>query len=320
VRHDPALDGLRGVAIAVVVARHFDLLPGGWIGVSLFFALSGFLITSLLLDELQSTGGIVLRAFYRRRVARLAPALLLALTAMWFLWQAQGLGALAAANALIALVYLANVVRAFAVTQMTPASWAWSLSLEEQFYALWPLALRGALRRTSPQRLARLLVLASMVFIVGRVLAHDAPSVGYTLVRGDELLLGAALALAPRALPRWVTVVAALGFVTLLAAPLDRVWISVTAASLCSVALVASVDRLRPFLTLAPLRYLGRISYALYLWNGVMAALPGMTYAWLLLSFPLAIASTHWVEEPLRRRLGGRPRQRPQRPSEAALS
>ena len=154
-RRDPALDGLRGVAIALVVIHHTGLLPGGWVGVSLFFALSGYLITSLLLGEHDRTGTVALPAFYRRRVARLAPALLIALVGMVVIWKVwlPASSSLAVADALVALVYLANVLRAFSPAWMVPAGWAWSLSLEEQFYLLWPLTLRTCLGRMTRARL-----------------------------------------------------------------------------------------------------------------------------------------------------------------------
>lgn len=302
----PALDGVRGLAVALVVAEHQRVLAGGWIGVSLFFTLSGYLITSLLLAEHDRTGGISLRSFYRRRVARLAPALLVALAATWAIWTLLGHGPLVTVNVLVALVYLANVVRGLWPQQMSPASWAWSLSLEEQFYFLWPLTLRRWLRQNrSVQHLAALLVTMAIAIELARIPLASHIDLTYTLVRGDEILLGSALALAPRMCPRWLTVAGLVGLMVLSQVEVRQgLAVNVTAATWCSLILVASANRLSPVLSVAPLRYLGRISYALYLWDGVLAPLPPDVHIHRLpLSIALAILSTHMLEEPLRRRL-----------------
>lgn len=304
--HDPALDGLRGVAIALVMALHADLLPGGWVGVSLFFTLSGFLITRLLVTELAGADAIDLRAFYRRRVVRLAPALLLALLGMLLIWAHAGLAGLAVANAAAALLYVANLARAVALPAMVPASWAWTLSLEEQFYATWPPVLRMLLPRIGPARLARRLLLAAAAVAGARLVLHEHPDLLYTLVRGDELLVGAALALTAWQPTRRLTAAAVVGLSLVAVLPLEHLAVTVTAATACCGIVLASADRLRPWLSVAPLRYLGRISYALYLWNGVITAAPGATHASQWVAVPLAVLSTHLVEEPLRRRWGRR--------------
>src|SRR4051812_46346434 len=108
-RHRPELDGLRGLAILLVVMHHSGWLPGGWIGVDLFFALSGYLITGLLMSEVVATGTIRMPAFYLRRAARLAPAFLVALPAAALLHD-DAFGALAV------LLYVANFALAFAPT------------------------------------------------------------------------------------------------------------------------------------------------------------------------------------------------------------
>src|SRR4051812_20762995 len=144
-RHRPELDGLRGLAVALVVAYHADVLAGGWIGVGLFFALSGFLITTLLVSELDTTGDLDLPTFYRRRLARLAPALVVAL-AVSVAWHHN------LAGCLLVLAYVANVASVF--TRAVVPSWSWSLALEEQFYLLWPSTLRRVLPRFGRNRVA----------------------------------------------------------------------------------------------------------------------------------------------------------------------
>lgn len=309
-RRDPALDGLRGVAIGLVVLHHVGALPGGWVGVSLFFTLSGYLITSLLLTEHDRTGSVSLLTFYRRRFVRLAPALLAALAGMWLLWTLLDRRTLATANVLVVLLYVANLARAFAPVQMTPSGWAWSLSLEEQFYLLWPITLRSALRRVSRLTLARwLLGLAAALMLLRSVTTFY---VTYDLVRGDEMLLGAALALAPVTFHRRIVWPAAGAFMILSALHLyGHLSLSITAATLLAGVLVAGREHLP--LTALPLRYLGRVSYSLYLWDGVLVAAwtehehgTPSTMSLLLVTagaFVLSVLSTHLLEEPLRRRL-----------------
>jgi len=147
--HEPALDGLRGLAVLAVVVFHLDRLRGGFLGVDLFFALSGFLITSLLVVERRSRGAVDLGAFWARRARRLLPALLVLLAGV-----AVMLTTLTAAadrprfrgDALATLGYAANWHRMVAAasywdifSQPSPLDHTWSLAIEEQFYLVWPL-------------------------------------------------------------------------------------------------------------------------------------------------------------------------------------
>ena len=144
----PALDGLRGVAILAVLAVHtshlfgWSMLKGGSIGVDIFFVLSGFLITSILLNEWNNKGSISLRKFYLRRCLRLVPALLLLvvvvhLTANFLLSPEEAAQTRFATP--FALVYATDFVIAFAPNiQLGALKHTWSLAMEEQFYLLWP--------------------------------------------------------------------------------------------------------------------------------------------------------------------------------------
>ena len=153
--HLVALDGLRGVAVALVVAYHLapDLVPGGFLGVDVFFVLSGFLITSLLVREHAATGSVALGRFYLRRLRRLAPALVLVIAALALY------GAFAAspgeldrlrAHGLASLGWFANwrfivdgTSYADVVAGVSPLRHMWSLAIEEQFYLVFPLLLLG---------------------------------------------------------------------------------------------------------------------------------------------------------------------------------
>jgi peptidoglycan/LPS O-acetylase OafA/YrhL len=129
----PALDGLRGVAALLVMSFHFQIpgWSGGFLGVDVFFVLSGFLITSLLLEEWQRSGTVCLRRFFLRRALRLFPALVLVLlvTAPFVSYRWP----------LVALGYVANWALAFKFVTFGPISHVWSLSVEEQFYLIWPI-------------------------------------------------------------------------------------------------------------------------------------------------------------------------------------
>jgi peptidoglycan/LPS O-acetylase OafA/YrhL len=151
--HHPGLDGVRGVAILLVLGQHAPTRPliDGYVGVTVFFCLSGYLITTLLVRELH-TGSIDLRAFYRRRVARLAPGLVtvVAVTTVVLLMDRPDLGVgqiLAPAGA--ALTYTTSLFdwtnHVFATQDYF--NYTWTLSVEEQFYLLWPFALLWGYRR-----------------------------------------------------------------------------------------------------------------------------------------------------------------------------
>jgi peptidoglycan/LPS O-acetylase OafA/YrhL len=151
--HIRALDGLRGAAVLLVVLSHMapDVAPGGFLGVDLFFVLSGFLITSLLVGEWETTGGIALGRFWVRRARRLVPALLLVLAAVLLVGLLTGTDAerhRLGLDGLSSLFYVANwrfiesgqsYVMQFVVAEPSALRHMWSLAIEEQFYLVWPL-------------------------------------------------------------------------------------------------------------------------------------------------------------------------------------
>ncbi len=170
----PALDGVRAVSIALVLVFHLGApwLAGGYLGVSVFFTLSGFLITSLLLHEREHTNRIDVKAFYVRRLRRLLPASLLCLFGIALLAWIEVIEPRAdlRGSVLASLFQVANWEhllghRSYAdlFVSPSPVDHFWSLAIEEQFYWLWPLAIAGltalAARRLAPQRaIARVLV------------------------------------------------------------------------------------------------------------------------------------------------------------------
>lgn len=185
-----ALDGLRGIAVLAVVVYHFapGVAPGGFLGVDLFFVLSGFLITSLLVNEWAGASRISLRSFWLRRARRLLPALFLVLTVVGVYEllfasrvEAQHVGS----DGLWSVVYLANwhviatgqsYIQQFVVTTPSPLRHMWSLAIEEQFYLVWPLivavvgmiAARGRARTSRRYRFFRFM-LATVCVVLGVV-------------------------------------------------------------------------------------------------------------------------------------------------------
>ena len=148
--HRPALDGIRGIAILAVLGVHtnhifgWSILPGGNIGVDIFFVLSGFLITSLLLAEIHEKATVSFKKFYARRALRLVPALVamlvaVALTASSLYSKEEGLESIAAIP--LAFLYVTDFAIAFFETPLGVLRHTWSLSIEEQFYLLWPACL-----------------------------------------------------------------------------------------------------------------------------------------------------------------------------------
>jgi peptidoglycan/LPS O-acetylase OafA/YrhL len=204
----PGLDGLRGVAILAVVATHGHVLNGwaGQIGVDIFFVLSGFLITSLLIEEWEQLHSVSLKRFYARRALRLLPALVVMIVTIviWHGLTNRGVFGRTALDGIIALFYSSNWM--FALGFRQPAhvfAHTWTLSIEEQFYFWWPLVLLFLLRHCSSRAsLLRWVALAIFLLFVEKVIiAAGMPSgtmnwLTYaTDARADTLLIGCAIAI-----------------------------------------------------------------------------------------------------------------------------
>ena len=172
----PALDGVRAVAIAAVVSVHaFSWRGGGVLGVHVFFVLSGFLITTLLLQEWNSRESISLRHFYFRRALRLFPALAAMLATYTVIQLARGLvlapdavklGA-AMEGVLYSVFYVSNIVQASGTVLAVPVTPLWSLATEEQFYVLWPFLLVLALRLGVRRWAIEAFLIAGIALIAG---------------------------------------------------------------------------------------------------------------------------------------------------------
>jgi peptidoglycan/LPS O-acetylase OafA/YrhL len=337
----PALDGARGVAIALVVSFHaFDRPVGGFLGVHVFFVLSGFLITSLLLDEWRRTGRISLRSFYARRALRLFPALLVFVAAYLAVQTARELVtpdalalSAAAKGALAGLFYVSNIVQAAGTHLGVSVVHLWSLAVEEQFYVLWPLTLIGLLALGARRRgVAAFLIGAIALLVLHRFrLYHEgadwrrlylAPDTTF-----DALLIGCLAGvwfvsgrlprpLASRSFLTGFAIVGAAGAaVTVLTLGThDRVlYAGPLSAFAAAVAVLVLLVVTRPEgllargLSVRPLVYLGRISYSLYLWHLIALelawrGLDAPTGVGLVMGLAAAAASYHFVEMPFLRR------------------
>ena len=201
----PALDGLRALAVCAVILTHtwVSQFPGGWIGVDVFFVLSGFLITGVLLREHGETGTISLLGFYRRRVVRLLPALLVMLLIVVIAAYVfrPGLAAATLRTAIFTVVYSANWLAA-SHQPLGLLSHMWSLSVEEQFYLVWPVLLVVMLRWRGARIALIVTILCVVAVVIHRTLLaqlvdlHDPQLFWRTDTRVDSILVGCALCLA----------------------------------------------------------------------------------------------------------------------------
>jgi peptidoglycan/LPS O-acetylase OafA/YrhL len=285
----PALDGLRAVAVSLVIGYHASgALGNGYLGVDVFFVLSGFLITSLLLREQDATGRIDIGAFYLRRVLRLYPALVVvcvAVTAAALVLNHHVRDVVL--GALTSLLYVANVWE-YSGHETYLLQHTWTLALEEQFYLVWPILLIAALRRHS----AAWLIGAGWVAIEIADKVAGEPPVLHTYVRAAGLPLGCALAVVARRdrVVRTLRPLAGPCLLAIVVLACSRVnlagvltgW-SVSLAAVLTVPVVAGLAPtsstraaaeprgagvwLVAILGSVPARWLGRRSYGLYLWH-----------------------------------------------------
>jgi peptidoglycan/LPS O-acetylase OafA/YrhL len=338
----PALDGLRGVAIIGVFAHHAGLasLAGGFIGVDIFFVLSGFLITALLVQEAGETGRIALRAFYVRRALRLLPALAVLLAALVLLPRAFGMMRTdAALVSTVSALYASNWVRALGVLDLEVLSHTWSLAIEEQFYLLWPPLVAVCVALGVRRRWLMLVALAGIAeATVARVALWSGDESWPRLYNGldtriDTLLMGALAALALASLPRldvlrgraFRALALAAALVLAVAMHLCRITAPAmyfglgTLVALCAalvvVAAAATEGGITSLLEFGPLVWVGRISYGLYLWHypvvvGLLdthrMARLGVDPAWwmpiqIAASLVLATVSFYLLERPILR-------------------
>ncbi|WP_144765760.1 acyltransferase [Curtobacterium sp. 9128] len=342
-----ALDGLRTVAILIVMLYHLHVpgFGGGFIGVTVFFVLSGFLITTLLLGERRRTGRIRLGAFWLKRMLRLYPALVVLVAVGVALWSwvgdYKGASYSAGEAAAIALTYTGNLFRAFWNTTQGVFAHTWSLSMEEQFYLVWPVVLVALLALRARRRV---LVTGLGAVIAGGAtaswLSYRAPGGGSTpdvyfspvlgvvplatgcllaLLLDDERVRVWARGLAGH-LGTWVGIALLAGVLSWI----DDDWtqhawtfgLLLPATGAVSAVLIGGLVSVRSPLSVAlswtPIAWFGRrVSYSAYLWHPLVIALLGTVAAsafgafdriWLLGGAVLvAVGAAYAVEVPVER-------------------
>jgi peptidoglycan/LPS O-acetylase OafA/YrhL len=332
--HLPVLDGLRTLAVVPVVLFHAwePTFPGGFIGVDLFFVISGFLITSILVRERDVSGRVDLRAFWGRRVRRLVPAVAVVVAVSAIVTVLVGQGSLLAfVDSVGALTWSQNWLHLWAsrtswglASAPTAIDHLWSLAVEEQFYLVWPLVLL-AITSLASRRTARIVLVVVLVAASATAMAAVDPVAAYfrSDARAFELLGGAVLALSgwrPRriaaSLLGAVGVAAIVGF-TFIGSPTDA-WmypwgfLVATAAFAGLVAAAASPPAWMSAVFAAPVQAVGRVSYGIYLWHlpvirfvtARRTHLPEVPLAVVRLTLvaALVVASYRLVEHPVRSR------------------
>ena len=299
--HRPGLDGLRAIAVGLVLLHHTGAIlvrrwgqwfTGGFLGVDLFFVLSGFLITTLLLERRQRKEARPLLSFYARRALRLLPAVaaLLVGNLLVTLVEQKGVGS-AVESFVVVFSYTTNWALLYHFGNLSPdLSHLWSLAIEEQFYAIWPLVLLGTMTLgLTRRRLAWVCVALAVVAAIWRAALYQGGEswlVVYirTDARADALLIGAALALLRpdlliERIPTGVRTAAGGAALVLFIAVACVVHgdsgglylggytlVALLAGVLITVEL-AGPWALRPVLASRPMVYVGRLSYSLYLWH-----------------------------------------------------
>jgi peptidoglycan/LPS O-acetylase OafA/YrhL len=304
----PDVEGLRAVAVGAVLLYHAGVpfAPGGYVGVDVFFVISGFLITGLLVRELEKTGTVSLARFYSRRAKRLLPLTVVVLAFVVLVALALplydpvrmdelSLGVVASALYVMNWLLAARATDYFAAgLQASPVQHFWTLAVEEQFYLIWPTLLLAAawLGRRAAQGLRPALAatfaavaLASLAYSIYSTEAQAGAAYFSTLTRGWELALGGMLALVPasrlRKRSRWLVFplvwggLGAIVFATLrfnddtLFPGYAALVPTLGTAAIIAAGIGSTTTSAGParLLTLGPVRHIGRISYSWYLWH-----------------------------------------------------
>jgi peptidoglycan/LPS O-acetylase OafA/YrhL len=331
--YQPALDGVRAVAVLTVVAFHAraQWFPGGYIGVDIFFVMSGFLITKILLAERERKGHISVGSFYIRRALRLLPALLLmcaAVTLALLLTPGVTHRSATLVGALAAVTYTSSIVLAAGGSDLGWMIHTWSLSVEEYFYFVWPFLLMvgtawGARRwRTLVVGLTAAAI--AYRFVAPAVFGWSPQRVAYAAdTRAEQLFIGCLLAVllpvARRKIPLWVILLAGVSLAVMVLLPADitsktYLYGGSTLVAVMAAVLIAGVAQ-QPgglparLLSLKPLVWVGQRSYGIYLWNLPIVALIAATslnddlelLIKIGLTFLIPALSYRWVERPFLR-------------------
>ncbi len=340
------IEGLRAIAVGTVLLFHIGIsrLSGGFAGVDIFFVISGFLITSLLLREATRSGRISLTTFYARRARRLLPAasIVLVFTAVagWYVLPAPRHVDLAT-DVTAATLYVVNWALAFRSVNylaedagVSPVQHYWSLSVEEQYYVVWPLMMIAGLYvahrwSLNPRRLLFLLIggtaVASFVYSVVHTRSNPATAYFFTTTRVWELAIGSLLAFAAARLRvslgaraagalGWIglalIVVAVFRFTSATPWPGSAALVpTLGAAAIIAAGCATQETSVARMLSLKPMTWLGGISYSVYLWHWPLLILAAEQWPGIGLRQKIAIGglavllawlTKRFIEDPVR--------------------
>jgi hypothetical protein len=335
---EPHIQSLRALAALLVLIYHADLLPGGYIGVDIFYVISGYLITNLLLRDIQERNSLALGSFYARRFKRLLPASFVVVTATgitgWALLPAT-YRAEFGRDLIAASTYISNFLFALWDTDYqnlgtipSPFIHFWSLAVEEQFYLFWPILILTLFRMNGRKGVFYgVVAVASLSFFFSLYLTGRSPVWSFYILptRAWEMALGALILFASKpskrrffSRPQWgflavlLITIASLIYDENTAFPGTAALIPVLATTM----LILSMEKWPPFLDKfsrrASVQWLGKISYPLYLWHWPVLVIPKIYLSRDLNPFETILAivlilflsdMTHrYIEEPLRYR------------------
>jgi peptidoglycan/LPS O-acetylase OafA/YrhL len=333
-----SLDGLRGVAILLVLIAHGQMFSTdgySFIAVNTFFVLSGFLITCLLILEYDQSNDISLRHFYFRRALRLLPALmtmLLAYVVIVFLMDPRRLAMQEMYEALRALFYFTNWAQIFYIGRNVSLAHTWTLSIEEQFYIVWPVLLLFFLRKQSRNSLLCWVLLGVFLSVATRIVLllgcniqcfYSSRLARSPDTRADSLLLGCyvGILVSSNLLPQWrwfakvlkiSAVISCIGLLIMGRLWFNGTWMvcvgwllaSVFAAIIIAHLVSASRGWIHRIFENPVLVYVGQISYGLYVWHFPIERfmqqhqLPWQNLMYLPPAFLVALASYYLIERP----------------------
>lgn len=326
------IDGLRAVAVLAVIFFHYTLLPlpGGFLGVDVFFVISGYLISSLFLKEIETTGGISFSQFYLRRIRRIMPALLLLLIICGVVFSLLYQGAFFdefAASSLATLFSVSNIFFYFTSgyfelgSNIRPLLHTWSLGIEEQFYLVFPLMVYAVFvrfrytKRTQAGAIALLFLISLIIFFASKrnFYFYMLPGRFWELLLGTLVALfkyeGKSIPLKFHSLAETIAV-AVLALCFCFGQGNGRVWIPAAVFAAAAFVLCGRGIMSRALST-PPFTFTGKISYSLYLWHWPLWAAAYYHYlgqvprlvAWSLLPACFACAALSWflVEQKFRK-------------------
>lgn len=332
--HRPEIDGLRAVAVLPVILFHagFSAFGGGYVGVDVFFVISGYLITSIIIRE-HGGGTFTLLSFYERRARRILPALfvvMLACLPMAWWWmrptelEAFGLSLMGVTAFVSNILFWRESGYFDGAAELKPLLHTWSLGIEEQYYLFFPLLVGLVLKVRARWLVAAFALVGVASFVISLWLTSASPSANFFLIpsRAWELMAGSLLALAPPLRPRnslsALGLALVLGPVFLYDAATPFPGVAALPPVLGTVLIIAFTDSrsaVGRILTLRPMIWVGLISYSAYLWHQPLFAFARLMstshpHWWVYLvlaglALGLAHLTRQWVELPF---IGSHPR------------